>query len=141
MIDLKNKRIVVTGGSGFLGSHLVDRLRQCGCSSVFVPTHKEFDLTRSVAIERLFDEFRPQVLIHGAAVVGGIGANRANRSTLYSILCSIDMRHAGSVWSTFLSCMDIMAIPRICPQWRNSIHSRNMSRSIDLLVHSPFCRK
>jgi GDP-L-fucose synthase len=78
MTDLKGKRIVVTGGSGFLGSHLVDRLRMCGCGSVFAPTHKEFDLTRSDAIERLLEEHKPEVLIHGAAVVGGIGANRAN---------------------------------------------------------------
>jgi GDP-L-fucose synthase len=78
MTDLKSKRIVVTGGSGFLGSHLVDRLKRSGCSSVFAPTHKEFDLTRLDAIERLFDEHHPDVLIHGAAVVGGIGANRAN---------------------------------------------------------------
>lgn len=78
MTDLKNKRIVVTGGAGFLGSHLVARIRQSGCDSVYAPTHKEFDLTSSDSIERLFIEFRPQVLIHGAALVGGIGANRAN---------------------------------------------------------------
>jgi GDP-L-fucose synthase len=78
MTDLKSKRIVVTGGSGFLGSHLVDRLKRSGCNSVFAPTHKECDLTRFDAIERLLDEHRPDVLIHGAAVVGGIGANRAN---------------------------------------------------------------
>jgi GDP-L-fucose synthase len=78
MTNLKNKRIVVTGGSGFLGSHLVERLKESGCSSVFAPSHKEFDLTRIAAVERLFDEHQPEVLIHGAAVVGGIGANRAN---------------------------------------------------------------
>jgi GDP-L-fucose synthase len=78
MTDLKGKRIVVTGGSGFLGSHLVERLKTSGCGSVFAPTHKEIDLTRSDAIDRLFKEHKPEVLIHGAAVVGGIGANRAN---------------------------------------------------------------
>jgi GDP-L-fucose synthase len=72
------KRIVVTGGAGFLGTHLVRRLQQMGCRNVFVPLHQEYDLTRLDAIERLFAEHRPEVLIHLAAVVGGIGANRAN---------------------------------------------------------------
>jgi GDP-L-fucose synthase len=78
MIDLRDKRIVVTGGAGFLGSHLMSRLERMGCRNVFVPIYSEYDLTRIDAIERLFDEHRPEVLIHMAAVVGGIGANRAN---------------------------------------------------------------
>ena len=78
MICLADKRIVVTGGAGFLGSHLIRRLQQMGCRDVFVPAYPDFDLTRVDAVERLFAEHRPEVLIHLAAVVGGIGANRAN---------------------------------------------------------------
>jgi GDP-L-fucose synthase len=78
MIELANKRIVVTGGTGFLGRHLISQLEKMGCRDVFVPIHSEYDLTRIDAIERLFDEHRPEILIHLAAVVGGIGANRTN---------------------------------------------------------------
>jgi GDP-L-fucose synthase len=78
MIDLTNKRIVVTGGAGFLGKHVINRFEKAGCRHVFVPLQKDYDLTRLDAIERLFDEKKPEVLIHMAAVVGGIGANREN---------------------------------------------------------------
>jgi GDP-L-fucose synthase len=77
-MDLRDKRIVVTGGAGFLGGYLVDRLRDRGCRNIFVPTHGDFDLTHLVSIDELFQEHRPDVLFHLAAAVGGIGANRSN---------------------------------------------------------------
>jgi GDP-L-fucose synthase len=83
VIHLPDKRIVVTGGAGFLGTHLVQRLEQMGCRDIFVPIYQEYDLTRIDAIERLFADHRPEVLIHLAAVVGGIGANRANPGSFF----------------------------------------------------------
>jgi GDP-L-fucose synthase len=77
-MTLTNKRITVTGGAGFLGSRLVARLRHTGCRDISVPVYPEYDLTRAESIGRLFVEQRPEVLIHLAAVVGGIGANSAN---------------------------------------------------------------
>ena len=78
MIGLTNKRITVTGGAGFLGQHLIERLKRAGCRNLNAPTHCEFDLTRIDAIERLLNSEKPEILIHLAAVVGGIGANREN---------------------------------------------------------------
>jgi GDP-L-fucose synthase len=78
MIPLPEKKILVTGGGGFLGRHLIAGLEALGCADVLAPSRREFDLTRSDDIERLLEEHQPQVLIHMAAAVGGIGANRLN---------------------------------------------------------------
>jgi GDP-L-fucose synthase len=70
-------RVLVTGGAGFLGSHLVERFRADGLDP-FVPRKSDYDLTVAADVERLFAEARPELVIHLAAEVGGIGANRAN---------------------------------------------------------------
>lgn len=72
----RGTRVLVTGGSGFLGSHLVERLGALG-AACFVPRRAEYDLTRQDAVERLFADARPELVMHLAAEVGGIGANRA----------------------------------------------------------------
>jgi GDP-L-fucose synthase len=76
-VDLTDKRILLTGGGGFLGSHLKQALADAGARHVFAPRRKEFDLTQARAIDQLFETVKPQVVIHAAAVAGGIGANMA----------------------------------------------------------------
>jgi GDP-L-fucose synthase len=68
----------VTGGGGFLGRVVVARLRERGCSDVFVVRKRDYDLVKGADVERLYAEARPDVVVHLAAVVGGIGANREN---------------------------------------------------------------
>jgi GDP-L-fucose synthase len=70
-------RVLVTGGGGFLGSHLVERLRADGIET-FVARRHDYDLTRGADAARLYDDARPELVFHLAAEVGGIGANRAN---------------------------------------------------------------
>jgi len=77
MLDLTERRILLTGGGGFLGGHLKRALEEAGARHVLAPRRREFDLTCAADIQRLFESVRPQVLIHAAAVVGGIGANMA----------------------------------------------------------------
>lgn len=69
------RRVCVTGGGGFLGSYVVEHLRERGCQSVFVPRSREYDLRSRAEVKRVFDDARPDVVIHLAAVVGGIGKN------------------------------------------------------------------
>jgi GDP-L-fucose synthase len=73
-----NRRVVVSGGSGFLGAFVVERLRAAGCQEITVPRSREYDLREKSEALRLYKEARPDIFIHLAAVVGGIGANRAN---------------------------------------------------------------
>jgi GDP-L-fucose synthase len=75
---LSGKRLCVTGGGGFLGRRVVAALRARGCEDVYVVRRREYDLVRGEDVERLYREARPEVVIHLAAVVGGIGANREN---------------------------------------------------------------
>ena len=82
-MHLTNKRVLVTGGAGFLGSYVVDKLKGCGCGDICVPRSKQYNLTRQVDIDRLFESHLPEVVIHLAARVGGIGANRANPGTFF----------------------------------------------------------
>lgn len=72
----QSKRVVVTGGAGFLGRHVVDALQRRGCEDVFVPRSRDYDLRQLDAVMRLYQEARPEIVIHLAAVVGGIGANQ-----------------------------------------------------------------
>jgi GDP-L-fucose synthase len=78
MTDVISRRILVTGAHGFLGSHIVARLERTGCRQIIAPRHAECDLPNGEAIEALFRNEQPDVVIHAAAAVGGIGANRAN---------------------------------------------------------------
>lgn len=74
----KDKCVVVTGGDGFLGRYVVRKLEESGCARIFVPKIEDFDLREVASITRMYEESRPDIVIHLAAVVGGIGANRAN---------------------------------------------------------------
>lgn len=74
----EKRRVAVSGGRGFLGSFVVEKLRERGCEDVFVPRSQVYDLREKEQALRLFDDARPDVFVHLAAVVGGIGANRKN---------------------------------------------------------------
>jgi GDP-L-fucose synthase len=73
-----DRRVMVTGGGGFLGKAVVRRLEAAGADSIFVPRSREYDLRTKEGIDRALADGRPQLVIHLAAVVGGIGANRDN---------------------------------------------------------------
>jgi GDP-L-fucose synthase len=75
---LKDRRVMVTGGGGFLGRAVVRRLETAGVAEIFVPRSHDYDLRRRADVERALLDGRPDVVIHLAAVVGGIGANREN---------------------------------------------------------------
>jgi GDP-L-fucose synthase len=79
----KDKKVIVTGGAGFLGSYVVEKLKERGCSNIFIPRSKDYDLTKEADVIKLYQNYPVDIVIHLAAIVGGIGANRENPGKFY----------------------------------------------------------
>jgi GDP-L-fucose synthase len=113
------KRVCVTGGAGFLGSYVVEKLRDRGCGTIVVPRSREYDLTQSAAVQRLYAEARPDVVIHLAAVVGGIGANREHPAKFYydNLMMGTQLLH--EAWRSgvekFVGIGTVCAYPKFTP--------------------------
>ncbi len=115
----KDNRFVVTGGAGFLGSFVVDELRARGAEQVVVPRSAEYDLRSRDAILALLDDARPDVIIHLAAVVGGIGANREHPAEFFyeNLMMGVQLLH--EAWQAgvkkFVSIGTVCAYPKFTP--------------------------
>lgn len=114
-----DKRVVVTGGAGFLGSFVVEKLRRRGCRDLIVPRSRDFDLRTQDAIDRLLRQTQPHIILHLAAVVGGIGANRANPGRFFydNAIMSIQLMEAArqAAVEKFVAVGTICAYPKFCP--------------------------
>jgi GDP-L-fucose synthase len=93
----EGKRVVVTGGSGFLGSHVIEKLRSKSPAHIFIPRRKDYDLVELKNVVRIYEEERPDVVIHMAGDVGGIGANRENPGRFFynNLMMGVQMMEYG----------------------------------------------
>ncbi|HTG15443.1 MAG TPA: GDP-L-fucose synthase [Blastocatellia bacterium] len=117
--SLQDKRICVTGGGGFLGRRVVALLAERGCKDVFIARHRDYDLVKADGVARLYQDARPQVVIHLAAVVGGIGANRENPGRFFyeNIMMGAQLIEAARVHSIekFVQVGTVCAYPKLAP--------------------------
>jgi len=114
-----NKRVTVTGGAGFLGSHLIKKLRQRGCENIFIPSKEKYNLVDIKAIKRLYRDAKPDIVIHLAAVVGGIGANRENPGKFFydNIMMGVQMMEQARQFGIekFVALGTICCYPKFTP--------------------------
>jgi len=115
----KNKRIVLTGGAGFLGRVVKSQLEARGCAHIVVPRSAQFDLRKTAAIRKLFTQARPDMVIHLAAVVGGIGANRENPGRFFydNLMMGVELMEQARQFkiTKFVALGTICAYPKFCP--------------------------
>lgn len=115
----KDQTFVVTGGSGFLGTYVVEALRNRGATRIFVPRSADYDLRQQEAVLRLLDDTQPDIIIHMAAVVGGIGANRERPADFFydNLMMGTqfmhESHHAGV--KKFVTIGTVCAYPKIVP--------------------------
>ena len=118
-LDLATKRICVTGGAGFLGTHLIRRLKEHGAREIFVPQFPEYDLVREADIIRMIETAKPDIIIHLAAKVGGIGANREKPGEFFydNLMMGVQLIHQSWLKGVekFVAIGTICAYPKYTP--------------------------
>ena len=118
-MDLSNKRICVTGGAGFLGTHLIKKLNARGAHEIFIPKIEDYDLVNPDDIRRMLDDSKPDVIIHLAAHVGGIGANMEKPAEFFydNLMMGVQLMHES--WKRglekFVAIGTICAYPKFTP--------------------------
>ncbi len=118
-LDLSTKKICVTGGAGFLGTHLIRNLRARGAQHIFIPKIEDYDLVKQADIQRMLDDSQPDVIIHLAAHVGGIGANMAKPAEFFydNLMMGVQLMHES--WKKgvekFVAIGTICAYPKFTP--------------------------
>ena len=114
-----NRHVLITGGAGFLGSYVVEKLRQRGSTNIFVPRYRNYDLVDNEAVKRLYHDARPDIVIHLAAAVGGIGANQANPGSFFykNLMMGVQMMEQGRLHGVekFVAIGTICAYPKYTP--------------------------
>jgi len=114
-----NKKVVVTGGAGFLGSFVIEKLKEHGCQSIFIPQIEEYDLREISAIKKMYETAQPDIVIHLAAVVGGIGANQENPGKFFydNAIMGIQLIEQARVYALekFVCIGTICAYPKFTP--------------------------
>jgi len=115
----EKKRVTVSGGNGFLGSFVVEKLCATGCKDIFVPRSRDYDLREKSQTEKLFRDAKPDIFIHLAAVVGGIGANRSNPGKFFydNAMMGVNAIEAARVASIekFVCAGTICSYPKFTP--------------------------
>ncbi len=118
-IDLKNKRVTVTGGAGFLGQKILASLKRRGCEQISVPEYPDYDLVEATSVKRMYDEFNPEIVIHLAAVVGGIGANREHPGSFFykNLMMGVQLMEEARLrgLEKFVAIGTICAYPKFTP--------------------------
>ncbi|MGD8753933.1 MAG: NAD-dependent epimerase/dehydratase family protein, partial [Anaerolineales bacterium] len=96
----KDQRVCVTGGAGFLGTFVIEALQKRGADDVFVPRVEQYDLTEPEAIQRMLQDAQPDIIIHLAALAGGIGVNQARPAEFFfqNLMMGVPLMHAAWEW-------------------------------------------
>ena len=118
-MPMKDKRLTITGGKGFLGKHLVRKFRERGFANIQVGDLPEYNLVDRDSVKRLYDDTRPDIVVHLAAKVGGIGFNQENPASLFydNLMMGVQLLHEGHLHGIekFVAIGTICAYPKFTP--------------------------